>query len=115
VAVDREGARAAISAAAGRFTALLRDTDDIERPAAGTNWTVAETAAHVSCVFAGFSAAIAGDLPALKYLQADFPTRLAATNAATIAMVDHAGARRLAELITVGGSARGGPRCAGDV
>ena len=35
VALDREAARAAISAAAGRFTALLRDTDDIERPAAG--------------------------------------------------------------------------------
>jgi uncharacterized protein (TIGR03083 family) len=102
VALDREAARAAISAAAGRFTALLRETDDIERPAAGTNWTVAETAAHVSVVLAGFSAAIAGDLPALKYLQADFPTLLAATNAATIAMVDHADAGRLAELITVG-------------
>ena len=49
VALDREAARAAISAAAGRFTALLRDTDHIERPTAGTNWTVAETAAHVSC------------------------------------------------------------------
>jgi len=41
VALDREAARAAISAAAGRFTALLRETDDIERPAAGINWTVA--------------------------------------------------------------------------
>ena len=49
VALDREAARAAITAAAGRFTALLRDTDHIERPTAGTNWTVAETAAHVSC------------------------------------------------------------------
>ena len=66
VALDREAARAAISAAAGRFTALLRETDDIERPAAGTDWTVAETAAHVSCVFTGFSAAIAGELPALS-------------------------------------------------
>jgi len=43
VALDREAARAAISAAAGR------DTNHIERPTAGTNWTVAETAAHVSC------------------------------------------------------------------
>jgi len=41
VALDREAARAAISAAAGWFTAPLRETDDIERPAAGTNWTVA--------------------------------------------------------------------------
>ncbi len=41
VALDREAARAAISAAAGWFTALLRETDDIERPAAGINWTVA--------------------------------------------------------------------------
>ena len=65
VALDREAARAAISAAAGRFTALLRETDDIERPAAGTNWTVAETAAHVSCMFTGFSAAIAGEPQAL--------------------------------------------------
>jgi uncharacterized protein (TIGR03083 family) len=96
--LDREAARAAISAAAGRFTALLRETDDIERPAAGTDWTVAETAAHVSCVLAGFSAAIAGDLPVLNYLEADFPTRVAAT----IATVDHTDGGRLAELITAG-------------
>ena len=105
VALDREAARAAISAAAGRFTALLRETDDIERPAAGTDWTVAETAAHVSVVFTGFSAAIAGEPQALtpeQYLDADFPTRLAASNAATIAMVDHTDAGRLAELITAG-------------
>ena len=102
VALDREAARAAISAAAGRFTALLRETDDIERPAGGTNWTVAETAAHVSCVLTVFSATIAGELPALKYLKADFPTRLAATNAATIAMVDHTDPGQLAELITAG-------------
>ena len=50
VALDREAARAAIRVAVGRFTALLRSTDDIERPAAGTDWTVAETAAHVSCM-----------------------------------------------------------------
>lgn len=92
VALDREAAWAAISAAAGRFTTLLRETDDIGRPAAGTDWTVAETAAHVSVVLAGFSAAIAGEMHALtseQYLKADFPTRLAATNAATIAIVDH--------------------------
>ena len=65
VALDREAARAAISAAAARFTALLRETDDIERRAAGTDWTVAETAAHVSSVLTGFSAAIAGELHAL--------------------------------------------------
>ena len=35
VTLDREAARAAISAAAGRFTALLRETDDIGRPAGG--------------------------------------------------------------------------------
>jgi len=105
VPLDREAARAAISAAAARFTALLQDTDDIERPAAGTDWTVAETAAHVSNVLTGFSAAIAGEPHALspeQYLEADFPTRLAANNAATIAMVDHADAGRLADLITVG-------------
>ncbi len=102
VALDREAARAAISAAAKRFTALLRETDDIERRAAGTDWTVAETAAHVSSVLTGFSAAIAGELPALKYVDADFPTRLAASNDATIAMVDYTDAARLAELITVG-------------
>src|SRR4029077_9097846 len=105
VALDREAARAAISAAAGRFTARLRETDDIERPAGGTNWTVAETAAHVSCVLTGLSATIAGDQQALtpeQYLDADFPTRLAATHAATNAMVDHTDAGRLAELITAG-------------
>ncbi|MCW2556983.1 MAG: maleylpyruvate isomerase family mycothiol-dependent enzyme, partial [Mycobacterium sp.] len=56
VALDREAARAAISVAAGRFAELLRQTDDIGSPAAGTDWTVAETAAHVSVVLAGFSA-----------------------------------------------------------
>jgi uncharacterized protein (TIGR03083 family) len=105
VALDREAARAAISVAAGRFAALLRETDDIGRRAAGTDWTVAETAAHVSVVLAGFSAAIDGEVQALtpeQYLDADFPIRLAATNAATIAMVDHTDAVRLAELIAAG-------------
>jgi uncharacterized protein (TIGR03083 family) len=105
VALDREAARAAIGAAAGRFTALLRDTHDIGRQAAGTDWTVAETAAHVSVVLAGFSAAIAGESQALsveQYLDADFPTRLANTNDATIAMVDHTDAAPLAAMITAG-------------
>jgi uncharacterized protein (TIGR03083 family) len=105
VALDREAARAAIGSAAEGFVRLLRDTVDIARPAAGTDWTVAETAAHVSNVLAGFSAAIAGEMQALtpeQYLDADFPTRLAATNAATNAMVDHTDAGRLAELITDG-------------
>jgi uncharacterized protein (TIGR03083 family) len=103
--LDRPAARAAISAAAERFTAMLQETDDIERPAAGTDWTVAETAAHVAIVLIGFSAAIAAEPQALtpnQYLEADFPTRLAASNAATIAMVDHTDAERLAVLITAG-------------
>jgi uncharacterized protein (TIGR03083 family) len=103
VALDRDAAREAITAAARRFTALLRETDDIGRPAAGTDWTVAETAAHVSVVFTGFSAAIAGEPQALtreQYLDADFPTRLASSNAATVAMVDHTDAGQLAEVIT---------------
>jgi uncharacterized protein (TIGR03083 family) len=103
VALDREATRAAISAAAGRFTALLRETHDIERRAAGTDWTVAEVAAHMSIVLTGFSAAIAGEPQPLKpdhYLDADFPTQLAASNRATIAMIDHTDAGRLAELIT---------------
>jgi uncharacterized protein (TIGR03083 family) len=105
IPLDREAARAAIGAAAERFTALLRETDDIGRPTAGTDWTVAETAAHVSVVFTGFGAAIAGEPQALtpeQYLDADFPTRLAAANAATNAMVDHTDAGPLAELITAG-------------
>jgi uncharacterized protein (TIGR03083 family) len=105
VALDHEAARAAISAAADRFTALLRDTDDIARQAAGTDWTVAETAAHVSVVLAGFTAAIAGDTQALtpeQYIAADFPTRLAGVNDTTIAMVDRTNAARLAEVITAG-------------
>ncbi len=105
VTLDREAARAAISATARRLTALLRQTDDIGRQAGGTDWTVAETAAHVSIVFTGFSAAIAGEPQALtpdQYLDADFPTRLAASNGATVAMVDHTDAGRLAELITAG-------------
>jgi hypothetical protein len=56
-------------------------------------------------MFTGFSAVIAGELPALtpeQYLEADFPTRLAAVNDATIAMVDRTDAGQLAELITVG-------------
>jgi uncharacterized protein (TIGR03083 family) len=104
-ALDREAARAAISAAAARFTALLRETDDIERPAAGTDWTVAETAAHVSIGLAVFSAAIAAEPQTLtpeQYLDANFPTRLAAANGATIAQVDRTDAGRLADLINTG-------------
>jgi uncharacterized protein (TIGR03083 family) len=104
-ALHPEATRAAIKAVAVRFTTLLRGTDDIARQATGTDWTVAETAAHVSVVLAGFSAAIAGEMQALtpeQYLDADFPTRLAATNAATIAMVDHTDAAQLAEVITNG-------------
>jgi uncharacterized protein (TIGR03083 family) len=104
-ALDREAALAAISTMAERFTALLRETDATERPTAGTDWTVGETAAHVSVVLTGFSAAIAGEPQALtpdQYLDADFPTRLAASNGATIAMVDHTDAGRLAEVITAG-------------
>jgi hypothetical protein len=59
----------------------------------------------VSVVFSGFSAAISGERQALtteQYLDADFPTRLAASNAATNAMVDHTDARQLAEVITAG-------------
>jgi uncharacterized protein (TIGR03083 family) len=102
--LDRQAAWEAIGGAAARFTALLRETD-IERPVRGTKWTVAETAAHVSVVLGGFSAAIAGDPQLLtpeQYIEANFPTRLAATNAATIAMVDHVDAGRLADLITDG-------------
>lgn len=105
VTLDRAAARAAISASAERFTTLLRETDDVARQAAGTEWTVAETAAHVSVVLTGFSAALAGEPQALtseQYLDADFPTRLAASNGSTIAMVDHTDARRLAEMIAVG-------------
>lgn len=100
--LDLEATRTAISATAERFTALLRGADDIERPTAGTDWTVAETAAHVSAVLNGFSATITGELPSLQYLEADFPTRLAASNRATIAMVDRTDPGRLAELITAG-------------
>ncbi|WP_221318599.1 maleylpyruvate isomerase N-terminal domain-containing protein [Mycobacterium sp. AZCC_0083] len=105
VALDRDAARSAIWVAVRPFTALLRETDDIGRLAAGTSWTVAETAAHVSTVLTAFSTAITGQAQALtpnEYLHANFHTRLAATNAATIAMVDHTDAGQLAELITAG-------------
>jgi uncharacterized protein (TIGR03083 family) len=103
VALDRAAARAAISATALRFAALIGETDDVTGQVTGTDWTVAETAAHVSVVFGGFSAAIAREPQRLahdQYLDADFPTRLAATNAAANAMVDHTDAGRLVNLIT---------------
>ncbi len=102
-AFDRDAVHAAIGAVTARFTELLQETADIERRAAGTDWTVAETAAHVAIVLTGFSAAVAGEARGLtpeQYLDADFPTRLAATNAHTIAMVDHTDAGYLAGLIT---------------
>lgn len=98
--LDRHAARAAIRVAVERFTTLLKQTDDIERPAADTAWTVAETAAHVYVVLIGFSGAIAGEMLPGQYLDADFPTRLAATNSATIALIDHTDAAHLAEVIT---------------
>src|SRR5690242_3645492 len=102
--LDREAARAAISAVAKRFAALLRGIDNTKHPARGTAWTVGETAAHVLVVINAFSAAIDGQPQALVADQipdADFPTRLAACNASTIAMVDHSDAARIAEMITV--------------
>lgn len=60
-AYDQEAARAALHAASTRFARLLRETDDIERQAAGTDWTVAETAAHVAIVLLAFSAAVTGE------------------------------------------------------
>ena len=63
------------------------------------------TAAHLSCMFTVFSGALDGEPSTLtlgSYLEADIHTRVAATNAATIAMVDHSDAGRLAELITAG-------------
>jgi uncharacterized protein (TIGR03083 family) len=105
VPLDRAAARAAISEMARRFTSLLRETDDIGRQAAGTDWTVAETAAHVFGVLTGFSAAISGEpqlLAPQQYLDADFPSRLSASNAATNALIDHTDAERLANMITAG-------------
>lgn len=103
--LDRAAASAAITYATDRFTALLRTTESIECPLPGSVWTVAETAAHVAIVLAGFNAAVAGKplgLTADQYVDADFPTRLAACNALTLDLVDHTSAASLADLITAG-------------
>jgi len=103
--LDREAARSAIKTATERFTALLREVDDTQRRAAGTDWSVGETAAHVLIVLNAFTAAITAQpqvISAKQYLDADFPTRLAACNASTIATVDHTDAGRVAELIAEG-------------
>jgi len=102
-ALDREAARAAISAAALRLAALLRDTEGNARPR-GTDWTVGETAAHVSIVLTGFCAAIAGEhVPTPQQsVDADFHTRLAATNAAYLDMVDNTDIGAIVGQITAG-------------
>lgn len=101
----RAAALAAIDTAARRFAALLRETDDARRPVEGTDWTVGETAAHVSVVFIGYSAAIRREpfgLALEQYAESDFPTRLAAVNTATLAMVDHSDAIALAGFVEHG-------------
>ena len=103
--LDRAEASAAIAYATDRFTALLRTTKDIECPIPGTDWTVAETAAHVAIVMTGFNAAVAGTPLGLtpdQYIDGDFPTRLAACNALTLDLVDHTSAASLADVITAG-------------
>lgn len=100
--LDRDAAHTAITAATERFTTLLREADDIACDAAGTDWTVAETAAHVAVVLTAFSAAITGETLPLQYLDADFPTRLAACNATTIGLVERTDAAQLSDLITEG-------------
>lgn len=121
--LDRAAAHAAISAAAARFGALLLETDDIEREVPGTEWTVAQTAAHVVVVLAGFSSAIEAQPMTLDldaYRDADFPDRLAACNAATLDFVDHTDATELATFIRIGaqrflavaGASRGATACA---
>lgn len=102
VTLDRDAARAAISAATAGIAALIRDIDDIECRAACTEWTVAETAAHVVVVLTGFSATIAAQPLALEYVDADFPTRLAACNTTTIDVIDRTDAAGLADQIVVG-------------
>lgn len=101
--LNRTTACTAIEAVTERFTALLRETDDVTRPAVGTDWTVAETAAHVAVVLIGFSAAIAAQPIRMNtdYVDGDFPTRLAACNAATLDLVEHTDAAALARLIVV--------------
>ncbi|MDV3130689.1 maleylpyruvate isomerase N-terminal domain-containing protein [Mycobacterium sp. 29Ha] len=104
--LDRRAACAAIGAATERFTALLRTTADVGRLAAGTDWTVAETAAHVAVVLIGFNAAVAAQSIGLtpdEYVEGDFPTRLAACNAATLNFVEHTDAEALAQLINAEG------------
>lgn len=104
VELDRAAARAAVGAATERFTALLHKIDDIGRPATGNGWTVAETAAHVAVVLIGFNAAITAmpiGLTADQYIDGDFPTRLAASNAKTLELIDHTDVAATAALITV--------------
>ena len=105
--LDRTAACAAIEAATERFTALLRTTADVDCPSVGSDWTVAETAAHVAVVLIGFNAAIAAQSIGLtpdQYVDGDFPTRLAACNAATLDFVEHTDAEALAQLINAEGS-----------
>lgn len=101
-ALDRQAARTAIITVSEQFNALFRDTDNVDRPAAGTEWTVGQTAAHVAVALTAFSAAINAEPQALtpgQYLDADFPTRLAAANAATIDLTHHTDAGHLAESV----------------
>lgn len=103
--LNRAEARAAITDATDRFTALLRTTKDIGLPVPGTDWTVAETAAHVAIVLTGFNAAVARKplgLTPEQYVDGDFPTRLAACNALTLDLVDRTSAASLADMITSG-------------
>jgi uncharacterized protein (TIGR03083 family) len=105
IPLDRPAARAALDDAVRRIVALIRDVNDIRTQVVGTDWTVAETAAHLVVVFTAFADAVTGQPPRLPDRPSDgldFHTRLATSNAATLAMVDRADPRQLAETIEKG-------------
>lgn len=105
IPLDRPAARAALDDAVRRLVVLIRDTTDIDTPVGGTDWTVAETAAHLVVVFTDFAGTVTGQSRLLRDFGSeglDFHTRLAASNAATLALVERSDARQLAENIASG-------------
>jgi hypothetical protein len=86
-AIELSQARTALANAAARSAGLVASIPDLSVPAAHSQWTVAEAAAHLAIGLRGFTDAIVGHTGSWHDLIPDaagFPERLSGLNQATI-------------------------------
>ncbi|GAA3387088.1 maleylpyruvate isomerase family mycothiol-dependent enzyme [Streptomyces roseoviridis] len=101
--------RAALDAAMERLVRLLRAVPDLDAPSGVPVWTVGDVGSHLAAVFLAYGSAFAGEPLEWEGLlpPGDGPLaeRIAAVNAASIALFDRADRARLADFLAERGEA----------